>query len=865
MTRRTRQSAQSVSLFPFLAVLVCAMGVLIFLLIVTTSRIRTESLARAAEELQRQLAPPAVTLEETPEPVLPQPAVPEPAPPAPQEVVEAEPVLPEYLPNDPVPPEIVQTVRWPDPDEPLRQKIQQLTAERDALRQQHEQLTIRLRSAKELAAKEQARAAQQQQAVKSQSTEATVQAAVIAALEQQKKKTELEIRRLGREIEQTQARVASEPSRFSLVAYDGASGTTRRPILVECTSEGIRFLPEDVMITEEDLIGFTEGYNPVLAGAKSLTEYWLRHDAAADGKPPAHPPYVLLLVRQSGSLSYYVTRRLLEGLGQPFGYELLPDDFPLAPPAVDPRAREVCRAAVSQLLEERQELLARLTQKYGAGSEVRVGRNGFDLVELQESAAAGKQLTGSLARTTSAAGTAATGTPASGNTAAGNTTASGDTTASGKTASTGTAASGTSTSGSETADLGGLFGRPGADSARPSQPLAATGSPADSPFGKPSSGTGTRAGAGIGDSSGTPSGDGRGSGSDKRPGPGTDGSDPLNFGSLTGTSPGQQNSAGTSNNSSTGTAGSPTSGTDRLTARSTADPAGSGSLNKELFRTGEAENSDSRTAEVGGRGTVATAETPGDLPAGSTPGSPESLADAFQLPRGGSAAELRNLDYAERNRTAATSGSGTTLNQFSRPQSGLRATGSGSGSPSRQAANAAGNRSRAAGSSTGSSGSRSSGSSGSSPFQSAGSRSRSRSRGGVEFPDFGAAMRRRGIGYERELTVALQADQALIGGNIQLRLGRGETATELSRQVLDALEQKVATWGEPPEGFYWVPRLRVQISPGGNLHYSRLRDDIARWGLETTVEQRLESIPDPAASSGPTDGKPTASGLFSDR
>ncbi|MCA9113985.1 MAG: hypothetical protein KDA79_02790 [Planctomycetaceae bacterium] len=857
MTRRTRQSAQSVSLFPFLAVLVCAMGVLIFLLIVTTSRIRTESLARAAEELQRQLAPPAVTIEETPEPVLPQPAVPEPAPPAPQQVVEAEPVLPEYLPNDPVPPEIVQTVRWPDPDEPLRQKIQQLTAEREALRQQHEQLTIRLRSAKELAAKEQARVAQQQQAVKSQSTEAAVQAAVVAALEQQKKKTELEIRRLGREIEQTQARVASEPSRFSLVAYDGASGTTRRPILVECTSEGIRFLPEDVMITEEDLIGFTEGYNPVLAGAKSLTEYWLRHDEAADGKPPAHPPYVLLLVRQSGSLSYYVTRRLLEGLGQPFGYELLPDDFPLAPPAVDPRAREVCRAAVSQLLEERQELLARLTQKYGAGSEVRVGRNGFDLVELQESAAAGKQLTGSLARTASADGTAAAGTPASGNMAAGNTATSGSTGASGNTASTGTAASGTTTSGSETADLGGLFGRPGADSSRQGQPLAATGSPAGSPFGQPNSGTGI--GAAIGDSTGT------GSGSDRKPGTGTDGSDTLDFGALSRTSPGQQNSAGTSNSSPAGTADSSTSGTDRLTARSTADPAGSGSLNKELFGTGESENSDSRTAEAGGRGAVSTAETPGDLPAGSTPGSPESLADAFQLPRGGSAAELRNLDYAERNRTAANSGSGTALNQFSRPQSSFREAGSGNGSPSRQTASAAGNQSGSAGSSTGSSGARSSGSSGSSPFQSAGSRSRSRSRGGVEFPDFGAAMRKRGIGYERELTVALQADQALIGGNIQLRLGRGETATELSRQVLDALEQKVATWGEPPEGFYWVPRLRVQISPGGNLHYSRLRDDIARWGLETTVEQRLESIPDPAASSGPTDGKPTASGLFSDR
>ncbi len=46
MSRRPR-TANSVSLFPFLAVLVCAMGALILLLIVTTRRIRSDAIQNA--------------------------------------------------------------------------------------------------------------------------------------------------------------------------------------------------------------------------------------------------------------------------------------------------------------------------------------------------------------------------------------------------------------------------------------------------------------------------------------------------------------------------------------------------------------------------------------------------------------------------------------------------------------------------------------------------------------------------------------------------------------------------------------------------------------------------------------------------
>lgn len=52
MSRRARQNT-SVSLFPFLAVLLCAMGALLVLLVITTRQIREDAI-RVAEEKKSQ-------------------------------------------------------------------------------------------------------------------------------------------------------------------------------------------------------------------------------------------------------------------------------------------------------------------------------------------------------------------------------------------------------------------------------------------------------------------------------------------------------------------------------------------------------------------------------------------------------------------------------------------------------------------------------------------------------------------------------------------------------------------------------------------------------------------------------------------
>ena len=61
--------------------------------------------------------------------------------------------------------------------------------------------------------------------------------------------------------------IAQNSTVYTFVAYDGVTGTTRRPILIECTREHIKFLQEDVSLSSTDVSGYSPSYNPVRAGA----------------------------------------------------------------------------------------------------------------------------------------------------------------------------------------------------------------------------------------------------------------------------------------------------------------------------------------------------------------------------------------------------------------------------------------------------------------------------------------------------------------------------------------------------------------------------------------------------------------------
>ncbi len=94
---RNRRNASAVSLFPFLAVLMCTMGALIVLLVVISQQIRDDTLAKAREARQEQVAQAQTAGSAKPDEVPEKPTVPEDEPLLP-ELAESEDPLEPLLP-----------------------------------------------------------------------------------------------------------------------------------------------------------------------------------------------------------------------------------------------------------------------------------------------------------------------------------------------------------------------------------------------------------------------------------------------------------------------------------------------------------------------------------------------------------------------------------------------------------------------------------------------------------------------------------------------------------------------------------------------------------------------------------------------
>src|SRR5580704_15577248 len=283
MRRSHSVSETSVGLFAFLDVLMSTMGSLILVLMIVSPKIRQEKMAKAATEAARDI----VKVEPTPAPKVVAPVTPLVAPP--RETIDL---------NAKFATRVAELSG--DADEKRRtaaEKEQGLTAQRE-------------RSEKARAERERL----ERQLAELRATKNHTLAAV-QDLSAEGLKVESELSKRGSRLRKIRDQIAHESTEYAFVAYDGVSGTTRRPILIECADDQIKFPQENITLTSADITGFTSATNPLLAGAEALLEYWLTHS-----KPDDPKPYVLLVVRPSGTLAYYRARNLLHRMKSPFGY-----------------------------------------------------------------------------------------------------------------------------------------------------------------------------------------------------------------------------------------------------------------------------------------------------------------------------------------------------------------------------------------------------------------------------------------------------------------------------------------------------------------------------------------------------------------
>ncbi len=348
------------SLFPFLAVLVSAMGALILLLLVVTRKLHHDAVARAkAEQVlvqSKQDAQAAAARNVTP---LPLPAD-HPAfqTNAAEFVIAIKSPAKQLLP--PAPPVIPDRTLE---KEALRREWESRTAE---LRDNWERIQQRLREAQTLVntkAEQEAHLAAELARLQAEIDKLRAEQGGIQESGEKVKTTTKTIARqvaeLLAELERLKAEKAAQADKFQLVPYAGNSPTRRRPIVIECEASTIRFASEDITLTASEVSGFNGEYNPVRAGTEALLAYWEAKRQAASSLAAMQPqPYLMFVIRPGGTVSYYVTRRMLEGLQCDSGYELVTQSQELVWPQTDPEAKVACQTAIDEVLGARSRLAA---------------------------------------------------------------------------------------------------------------------------------------------------------------------------------------------------------------------------------------------------------------------------------------------------------------------------------------------------------------------------------------------------------------------------------------------------------------------------------------------------------------------------
>ncbi|MEZ6062531.1 MAG: hypothetical protein R3C19_19485 [Planctomycetaceae bacterium] len=366
-----RNSDTSISLFPFLAVLVCTMGALILLLLVTTRRIRHQQIhavvAVQADEDSAQHS-----------------------------------LIPVEIPDDPVDdPNGLGVAALSDDDAEAEahraaDEIAALRADIAEAEAEHLQLQTQFRSTKSEAAAleseirdagEHLRRLQQssedsdQLATRLQSLTAlreremtlqsqlhdsrkqlsTLRTALEEATETTQQAEQLLVRResalvsLREHVREQQDRQASAGTDSTIIEFSNSTGTVREPVIVEITGDGLVFRPGEVRMTPQDLQGFPARDNPLLSGVLALHRLRSLSTNAINSEP-----YVLLLVRPEGTAGFYVAQRILKDAGIHFGYELVEADREINTGVASDDETRVLRESLLAALTRRQSLYAAL-------------------------------------------------------------------------------------------------------------------------------------------------------------------------------------------------------------------------------------------------------------------------------------------------------------------------------------------------------------------------------------------------------------------------------------------------------------------------------------------------------------------------
>lgn len=302
---RQRRQRLQVSTFPFLAVLLCAMGSLILLLLVMDRRAKVVARAKAMRTMEQALAQARADEEKA---------------------------------------AAAHRAEWERRRQLLHHQLQQQDSQ--VLRELegiHSQLvaaagSVQTEVAHSRQLHEQLEA--EQSGLARSEAELSAQRAELASASQQTDASRTELARLTADLERMERCLADlkaarqrQQQMVSLVPYHGKRGDNRRPIYIECNGDDLVFHPDHLVL---------HGLMLSPTAVREEIERRLgqqRSETKAVNVKPEDNAYLLMLVRPNGITTYYRTLSALKGLPVDFGYEFIDQDWILDFSEDDNRAK----------------------------------------------------------------------------------------------------------------------------------------------------------------------------------------------------------------------------------------------------------------------------------------------------------------------------------------------------------------------------------------------------------------------------------------------------------------------------------------------------------------------------------------------
>ncbi|MGL4594624.1 MAG: hypothetical protein ACRCUY_07850 [Thermoguttaceae bacterium] len=127
------------------------------------------------------------------------------------------------------------------------------------------------------------------------------------------------------ELAELQKQTSEAAKSYSVVPFRGKDGSFRRPIYVECVQNRLIIQPEGIVLDSNDLLFAGKPDSPFDALLRVIRQYYVETNQVVRGVEP----YPLLIVRPSGVDVYGAACHSIGSWMQEYGYELVDEDWKL--------------------------------------------------------------------------------------------------------------------------------------------------------------------------------------------------------------------------------------------------------------------------------------------------------------------------------------------------------------------------------------------------------------------------------------------------------------------------------------------------------------------------------------------------------